>query len=230
MVPLMDTLYTPEGSLLGELSAVKEVVRLPGFWLRKRRRLPRGRRTVVVVPGFGTSDGSTVVLRATLRSLGHDVRGWGLGRNGGDVEALLPRVTEVVTAAATEGPVDLVGWSLGGYLAREVARDRPDCVRQVVTLASPVIGGPKYTAAAGFFRDRLGVDLDDIEAQVEARNETPLTVPVLALYSEADEVVCPAACIDHHSPNVEHRRVNHCKHASFGFNPEVLAMVAERLV
>ena len=221
-------LRAPEGSVLGEIAAVREFFRLPRFWLRTRKTLPHGRGRVLVVPGFGTGDASTVVLRHTLRSLGYDARGWGLGRNGGDVEALLPQLARVVTQASAEGPISLIGWSLGGYLAREVARDDPGSVRQVITLASPIIGGPKYTAAAEHYRSR-GIDLDDIEAKVEARNAVPLRVPVLALYSERDDVVCPAACIDHHTPGVEHVRLNQCKHASFGFSPDVLSILAERL-
>ncbi len=222
-------LYAPRGGLMRELGAVREMMRLPLFWLRTRGALPRGHGRVVVLPGFATGDGSTIVLRTTLRSLGYDVSGWGLGRNGGDVDELLPRVTEVIAAAASDGPVSVLGWSLGGYLAREVARDIPASVRQVITLASPVIGGPKYTAAARFYRDQLGVDLDHIETRVAARNAVPLTVPVLALYSRSDNVVCPAACLDHHSPHVEHRRLDRCAHASFGFSPDVLRIVAERL-
>lgn len=223
-----DELYAPNGNILRELTALREAFRLPRFWLQTRHKLPRGQGRVLVIPGFGTGDGSTLVLRATLRSLGYDVHGWGLGRNGGQVEQLLPRVAEVVRTAAVDGPVHLVGWSLGGYLAREVARDNPEHVRQVITLASPIIGGPKYTAAARYYRDR-GVDLDAIEAKIEARNATPLRVPILALYSERDNVVCPGACIDHHNPEVDHVRVNECEHASFGFNPGVLGIVAERL-
>lgn len=223
-----EELYAPDGNIFRELTALREALRLPRFWLQTRRQLPRGQGRVVVIPGFGTGDGSTAVLRATIRSLGYDVRGWGLGRNLGEVEQLLPRVAEVVRDAALDGPVHLVGWSLGGYLAREVARDNPERVLQVITLASPIIGGPKYTAAAGYYRNR-GVDLDAIEAKIEARNATPLQVPVLALYSERDNVVCPGACIDHHSPQVEHVRVNQCQHASFGFNPRVLGLVAEQL-
>ncbi len=225
---MTDELYAPGGNILREFTALREALRLPWFWLRTRRELPRGQGRVLVIPGFGTGDGSTVVLRATLRSLGYDVRGWGLGRNRGEVEQVLPRVAEVVRTAAVDGPVHLVGWSLGGYLAREVARDNPQWVRQVITLASPIIGGPKYTAAARYYQDR-GVDLDAIEAKIEARNATPLRVPVLALYSERDNVVCPGACIDHHSPQVEHVRVNQCEHASFGGNPGVLGIVAKRL-
>ena len=60
------------------------------------------------------------------------------------------------------------------------------------------------------------------------RDDFPLaTYP---MYSrERDDVVCPAACIDHHTPGVEHVRLNQCKHASFGFSPDVLSILAERL-
>ena len=75
----------------------------------------------------------------------------------------------------------LIGWSLGGYLAREAAREDPDLVHQVITLGSPVVGGPKYT----------------LVAQVAARNSVPLRTPVVAIYSR-DAVVAWEACIDRH--------------------------------
>jgi pimeloyl-ACP methyl ester carboxylesterase len=93
--------------------------------------------------------------------------------------------------------VRLIGWSLGGYLAREAARDCPDLVHQVITLRSPVVGGPKYTLVAEAYR-RRGIDLDEVEAQVEARNSVPLRTPVVAIYSRNDAVVEWEACIDRH--------------------------------
>jgi pimeloyl-ACP methyl ester carboxylesterase len=95
---------------------------LPWFSL-----LPRGDgHPVLVLPGLGGSDQSTVPLRRVLRSLGHDVHGWGLGRNEGPTRQVL------------EGKaVSLVGWSLGGVFARGLARHAPHQVRQVVTLGSP---------------------------------------------------------------------------------------------
>ena len=156
------------------------------------------------------------------------MQGWELGRNRGDVPALVDQLRERVLALNSPEPLHLVGWSLGGYLAREVARERPERVAQVITLGSPVVGGPKYTAAARTFRDKMGADLDAIEREVEARNGVPLLVPVTALYSERDSVVCPAACIDHNSPHVEHIRVD-TSHAGFGFSPHVYSIVAQRL-
>lgn len=124
----------------------------------------------MVLPGFGADDRSTWPLRRFLRSLGYDVRGWGLGTNDDDVEQLVERVGSIVeeTAARAADRLSLLGWSLGGYIAREVGRDLPEQVRHVVTLGSPVIGGPKYTTAAAAV-ERRGYDLDEIGAKVVER-------------------------------------------------------------
>jgi pimeloyl-ACP methyl ester carboxylesterase len=193
-------------------------------------RQPRGRgEPVLVLPGYGAGDASTLVLQGFLRFLGYRVCGWALGRNTGEVPVLLPRVVQRVTEVAREAEqsVRLVGWSLGGYLAREAARERPDIVEQVITLGTPTVGGPKYTAVAGVYR-RRGVDLDAIEAAVDARNRTPLEVPVTAIYSRSDGVVAWKACIDRINPNVNHIEVR-TTHLGLGFAPEVYRIIAESL-
>ena len=222
-------LYTPRPSVLTELGAARELARLPGMW-RRLRALPRGHATVLVAPGFMTGDAVTVVLRRALRALGHDARGWGLGKNDGDVWSLVPAFAERVAQArrATGAPVHLIGWSLGGYIAREAARDLPGDVAQVITMASPVIGGPKYTAAAGYYARHFGVDLDELEAEIAARDAVPLGVPVTALYSPSDQVVCPAACIDHVNEGVNHVALD-CAHAGFGFSEDALEVIAAAL-
>lgn len=191
---------------------------------------PRGAGDpVLVFPGYGASDASTAVLRGYLRAIGHDARGWDLGRNHGDVPALIPRVIEATQrrADATGRRVRLVGWSLGGVLAREVARERPELVERVVTLGSPIVGGPKYTAAAAAYR-RRGADLDAIEAAIAERDRTPIDVPITAIYSKRDGVVSWRACIDGHNRDAEHIEVP-CSHTAFGFHSAVFAIVAERL-
>jgi pimeloyl-ACP methyl ester carboxylesterase len=189
-----------------------------------------------VVPGFGADDRWTRPMRDALDAGGLRTFGWGLGRNlaGLDLrhraedvparwgrhwptpyrgEAAVPMLCErlipvVLEAHRREGrPLLLVGWSLGGYLAREVAREHPEAVLGVATIGSPVIGGPKYTRAAAMYR-RKGVDLDWIERAIAEREDRPITVPTLSLYSDSDGVVAPAASIDHHSPNVVHQRVS----------------------
>jgi pimeloyl-ACP methyl ester carboxylesterase len=217
------------GRLLREVEAVRELARLP--WnAPDLARQPRGAgEPVLVLPGFGAGDASTLPLRAYLRWLGYRVEGWGLGTNGGDVPDLVPRVTErVVAHAAQHGcRVRLVGWSLGGYLAREAARERPEAVERVITLGTPVVGGPKYTAVAGFYEAR-GIDLDEIEAAVAARNRVPLEVPVTSIFSRSDGIVAWEACVDEHGREVEHVEVR-SSHIGLGLSPDVYRIVAQRL-
>ena len=215
------------GALLNEwLTPLQFSLALPQ--LPALARSPRGNgEPVLVWPGFGAGNASTAVLRRFLSYLGYDAKGWPLGQNNGDVLAMLDSLGEELKAAAADGPVNLVGWSLGGYLAREVARDYPHLVKRVVTLGSPVVGGPKYTAVADFFNDQPGA-LDDIERAVQERYAVPLQVPVTAIYSKVDGVVAWRACIDQHSPDVEHVEVI-SSHVGLGFAPQALRIVADRL-
>ncbi len=183
---------------------------------------------VMVFPGYGASDASTTVLRAYLSYIGYAVNGWGLGTNMGDVRSLLPQVLERLAALTEEEgrPVRLVGWSLGGYLAREAARERPQDVECVVTLGSPVIGGPKYTTVAARYR-RRGFDLDAIETAIAERKRVALKVPVTAIYSKNDGIVAWRACIDEEA-GVTHEEVG-ATHIGLGFSPEVYVIVARAL-
>lgn len=181
---------------------------------------------VAVFPGFSAGDLSTFVIRRSLQKAGYQVHRWRLGLNGGRVPTLIPKVV-----ARTESlferykqPVALVGWSLGGVLAREVARERPEIVKSVVTLGSPVVGGPKYTKAAKFYEQVMREDLDAIEQAVEERNRIPISVPLTAIYSRRDAVVRWEACIDHYNPQCEHIEVD-ASHLSLGFDPRVLQLV-----
>ena len=215
-----------------------------------------GAGPVMVLPGFGAGPRSTWPLRHYLRQQGLAVEDWGLGTNlagldlphaladvsagwdlpdkqpyqgEGSLPYLIDRVTDhVVARAAVLGrPLTLVGWSLGGTIAREVARDRPDAVARVVTMGSPVIGGPKYTAAARALRAR-GLDIDWIEAQALRRDRVPITVPIIAFYSRRDGVVDWTAAIDRVSPHVRHVEIG-TAHLGMGFAPELWRQVADAI-
>jgi pimeloyl-ACP methyl ester carboxylesterase len=191
---------------------------------------PRGSgEPVLLLPGFTAGDASTWPMRQCLCALGWNARGWGLGRNRGDAPSLLPRVIDVTERLASEtgARVRLVGWSMGGFLAREAARDRPELIERVVTLGTPVIGGPKYTTAAPLFRSR-GYDLDAIEREIRERARRPIEVPVTAIYSRRDGVVAWQACLDDTSRDVEHVEVE-STHGGLGFDSRVWAIVADRL-
>lgn len=222
------------------------VVPLLGAQLRRRQLQDNCR--VMVIPGFGSDDRWTAPLRHYLNRLGYTAEGWGLGKNlaGIDLrhslddlsplwkfsprpnyrgEASVPFLADrladrVQQRHAEHGvPITLIGWSLGGYLAREVARDFPGIVDQVITLGSPTIGGPKYTAAAPFFIKR-GMDLDWIETEIRNREVRPISQPITAIYSKSDGVVRWNAAIDHHSRDVRHIEVK-TAHLGMAFCPTI---------
>lgn len=226
----IDLLQPPP--LSGLMREARGLLELPRLLLRMRTlaHQPRGRgEPVLVLPGYGAGDGSTLVLQSYLRLLGYKVRGLGGRKNSRDVPELLTRVLKrlVRFSRKAQQEVRIVGWSLGGYLAREAARERPDLVRQVITLGTPVVGGPKYTVAAHSYR-RRGIDMEAIEAQIQMRNRVSLTTPVTAIYTRLDRVVAWEACIDNDCANVEHIEVV-TTHFGLGFSPEVYRIIAERL-
>jgi len=222
---------TPPGArdALQELRLPLDMLGWAPAWLTTRTRRTTQPRTVILLPGFGTGPRSMRVMEFFLRRAGHRARDWGLGRNTGEVKWQRAELVRVVEAsiAADRQPVVLVGWSLGGYIAREYARAHPRHVRKVITLGSPVVGGPRYTATAKWYKAQ-GFDLDELEQAVAARYATPLTVPVTAIYSKRDGVVAWRACIDRWSPNVRHVEVSET-HVGLGFSPRVLAIVADEI-
>lgn len=240
-----------------ELRALADAAYLPGTMLdvafRKNQDLGKGRH-VCVLPGFGANDRAMLPLRYFLSRHGFKAFGWGLGLNkagldlphsASDInwqfkstapengETGVPYLCELMTqrihAYANEKgvPVTLVGWSLGGTIAREVARDLPGNVDQVITLGSPVIGGPKYTKAAPILR-RRGLDLDWIESEVEHRNRLPIKQPVSAIVSKTDGVVDWSASIQEgdHSTNYI---VEDVAHLGMGINRSIMNTVLREL-
>jgi pimeloyl-ACP methyl ester carboxylesterase len=230
-MPIQYDPITPPGRLdtLKELRLPVDVLRWAPTWLAMKSKRVGKPRPAILLPGFGTGPRSMRVMEVFLRRRGHHVRDWGLGQNSGEAKQLRMALRPVVDQfIATHGePVTLVGWSLGGFIAREFAREWPDRVRKVITLGSPVIGGPRYTATADWYRAQ-GHDLDELERAVAARYATPLKVPVTAIYSKRDGVVAWQACIDRWSPTVRHVEVSET-HVGLGFAPRVLGIVADEI-
>ena len=217
-------------SLLQELRLPLDALGwVPGLLARGRPVDARQRRSVVLLPGFGTGPRSMRVMETFLRKRGHHVRDWGLGLNTGEAGKLRSQLGPILQQHidAHGGPAVLVGWSLGGYLAREYAREHPQQVRKVVTLGSPVIGGPRYTVTARHYRSQ-GHDLEQIEQAVKQRYSTRLDVPVAALYSKRDGIVAWPACIDRWSANVRHHEVD-ATHVGLIVAPRVLELVAREV-
>ena len=186
---------------------------------------------VLVWPGLLASDRSTAALRRFLRYLGYDVSGWNLGRNRGPTEEVLSRLPQALTSCAqrTGRPVSLVGWSLGGIYAREMARQYPRLVRQVITLGSPYAQTHARQSHAEVPYTQLR-RWHAPAAQVPGRDQIarPIPVPSTSVYSRWDGIVSWQACIE---PETDlHRNVEvRCSHLGFGVDPATLWLVADRL-
>jgi len=215
---------------LYELRAVREFV---GSFVPRpfAPTLPRGNgQPVLVLPGFAASDSAMTLMVSRLNKLGYRAETWGLGRNTGNLKRLMPLIIErVLKLSSTTGQkVMMVGWSLGGTISREVAREHPAAVSRVITLGSPVVGGAKYTFVANRYR-KQGIDLDKAARIAEERESTkPLRVPVTALYDKRDAIVNWPACIDRRNSCVEHIEVN-CSHLGMAVDHHVFTLIAEKL-
>ena len=227
---MAEILEAPDpSSAIRELRSLLELPRLL-FRFPELARQPRGNgQPVLILPGYGSGDVSTAFLKGYLRLLGYRARGWGLGRNNGNAAELLPRILKRVASLSRRSncKVHLIGWSFGGYLARELARERGDLIGQVVTLGTPVVGGPKYTVFAKRFQSR-GMDVEAMADAIEIRNKVSICTPVIAIYSRRDGIVAWKACIDSNARNVEHIEVG-TTHFGFGFSAEVYKIIAQRL-
>ena len=211
---------------LGEIRALAQPLRLAAQTPRLlRSQHAKHAARVVHLPGLGATDRSSVPIRSYLASRGHRVSGWGLGRHGRHPRATTERFIPLLESIAeADGPAALVGWSLGGVVARETARMRPDLVSRVVTYGTP-LGGPRFTSASGLYSpaELLDIERDIADAQAETIN-----VPITAIYSKQDGVVDWTTCIDRTTPHAVNIEVG-STHLGMGLDPDVWLTVAGAL-
>lgn len=179
---------------------------------------------VMVLPGFVATDRTTLGLQRALAAAGYRVAGWGLGINNGVRADTRDRIVANLEAFGRGGKVILVGWSLGGVYAREVAKVRPDLVARVVTLGSPFSGNMRANNAWRLYELVAGhpVDRPPIDADLAAKPP----VPTLAIWSRGDGVIAPAAARG--QPHESDRQVElRCTHMGFGVSgrayPQIIA-------
>jgi pimeloyl-ACP methyl ester carboxylesterase len=211
-----------EGRAPWEYAAM--VAALP--WLR---RLPPGDgHPVVVFPGLGAADMTTVPLRSLLQHLGYSAYPWQQGFNFGPRRGVLDAVRAQVQRLAErhDEKVSLVGWSLGGLYAREMAKEMPDIARCVITLGSPFAGHPRATNAWRFYQVVSGQDVQDPGLIEQIRGTPP--VPTTSIYSRTDGVVAWQCSLNEESPLAENIEV-HASHIGMGMNPLALYAVVDRL-
>lgn len=196
------------------------------------RRLPRGDgHPVLVLPGFLATSRSTAMLRSFLQEQGYAAHRWRQGRNRGFSPTLERRMQDRVKRLTDQHGerVSLVGWSLGGIYARELARDLPDHVRQVVTLGSPFAGRGTGTNVRWLFDLVSDTTVNDVDQDYLNRIRKAPPVPTTAIFSRTDGVATWRASLEEIShPQVENIEVGG-SHIGLGFNFRALWVIGDRL-
>ena len=194
------------------------------------RRAPRGDgHPVLVFPGLSASDASTVPLRRYLQSIGYAPQGWNQGFNFGPRAGVLETARRCVREAVeTAGrKVSLVGWSLGGVYARELAKEMPENVRGVVTLGTPFAGHPKSTNAWRIYELTSGRSIEREHSRFALATAPP--VPTTSIYSRSDGIVAWQGSIQ----KADHAQVENIEvfasHLGMGVNPSAWWALADRL-
>jgi pimeloyl-ACP methyl ester carboxylesterase len=234
--PPLPTQYTPAPApslALFGVEPLRAAMEYASMRLMATDALPRGDgHAVVVFPGLAGDVRSTRPLLDLCTRLGYEAYDWGLGANRGprgDVDTWLSELADHVDALTADhrSRISLIGWSLGGIYAREVAKKIPKRVRCVITLGTPFAGTPEQTNVAWFYRLLNGQKLSADE-ELLTRLRTAPAAPTLSIYSRTDGVVAWQACMNHDCPHVEHVEVagSHC---GLGWNPAALEVIARTL-
>lgn len=204
-------------------------------WILRNTPPPADKRPVLVLPGFLTNDMLTAPLRDIIAQKGYDVHGWdggvNLGFNPDTAAHLAARLQEVYKAAGNR-KVALVGHSLGGVYARELARDYPEMVESVVTLGTPFgmddRNVPDMLNRLYALLNPAGDPQELSDADKQKRRLTPPPVPATSIYSKADGVVPWKACLNPKAPRCENIEVD-SSHMGMIYHPLALAAVLDRL-
>ncbi|MBR0694520.1 alpha/beta hydrolase [Bradyrhizobium lablabi] len=186
---------------------------------------------VLTLPGFLASDLSMAPMRRYLKELGYDAHAWNMGRNFGGVASkrgalrdLLKRVHE-----ASGRKVSIVGWSLGGVYARDLAQQMPELVRSIITLASPFADDVRATNATRLYEILSGERVDDILPEIREAIAGDMPVPATSIYSRSDGIVNWRTNILRPSATAENIEVHFASHVGIGVNPAALWAIADRL-
>jgi pimeloyl-ACP methyl ester carboxylesterase len=192
---------------------------------------PRGDgHPVLALPGFLASDLSMAPMRRYLKQLGYDAHAWNMGRNLGGVSkkraALRDLLTDIHTTTGRK--VSIVGWSLGGVYARDLALQMPDMVRSVITLGSPFANDLRATNATRLYETLSGETVEENSELAEAIGRD-LPVPVTSIYSRTDGIVNWRTSVLRPSDTAENIEVPLASHVGLGVNAAALWAIADRL-
>ena len=186
---------------------------------------------VLVLPGFMSGDMSTRPLREYINSIGYTTYGWGLGRNYGeesDIDRLLD-LTDTIYQNHRQ-KITIIGWSLGGIYARQIAKSRPHLIRQLMTLGSPFTGLTESNHAAWIHKIiTSGKGEDIIDPELLADIPKPAPVPTTAIYSKQDGIVPWEYCLEKEETATHQNIQVYGSHLGLGVNPSVIKIIVDRL-
>ena len=198
------------------------------------KTLPRGDgHPVLVLPGFVASDRSTKPMRSLLRDLGYDAHAWGLGRNlrfNAKREQEMSDLIDRIYETSGQRKISIVGWSLGGVFARELAKMHPEKIRLVISLGSPISPDRRHSSARHLFEAINGKEGSAERNERYARVGEAPPVPTTSILTKGDGVVAWQGSVqapDEHT-DTENILVP-ASHVGLGVNPIVMVAIADRL-
>jgi pimeloyl-ACP methyl ester carboxylesterase len=194
-------------------------------------RAPKGDgHPVLTLPGFLASDLSMAPMRRYLKELGYDTNAWNMGRNFGGVASKRGALRDLLTQIheTTGRKISIVGWSLGGIYARDLALQLPGIVRSVITLGSPFANDITATNATRLYEALSGEGIND-NPEIREAIAGDLQVPATSIYSRTDGIVNWRTSLLRPSDTAENIEVHLASHIGLGVNPAALWAVADRL-
>jgi pimeloyl-ACP methyl ester carboxylesterase len=185
-------------------------------------------QTVMILPGFATRPGRMRYLARQLEAAGHIAKRWGQGRNWGPKPDTFDQVeARMLDLYARHGrPVVLIGWSLGGLYARELAKRQPQAVAKVITMGSPFSGSPRANNVWRAYQFITGHSVD--APPVEAMLAVKPPVETVALWSANDGVIAPR-CAAGRAGERDRAIAVRCTHMGFTYDPQVVATLLAEL-
>jgi pimeloyl-ACP methyl ester carboxylesterase len=231
--PTLPSAGAPAWRLLGAEPA-RALIEYAAMRFMNRAAMPRGDgHAVVIFPGLAANHHSVAPLRNFCEDLGYAAFDWGLGFNTGpqgDLEEWLDELARHVLELTRghDAPISLIGWSLGGIYAREIAKKLAARVRQVITIGTPFAGAAEHTHAGGVYRLLSGQE-PRLSPAMAKRLRTAPPAPTTSIFSRSDGVVAWQACIQEgDAPHTENIEVDG-SHCGLGWNSQVLSVIADRL-
>jgi pimeloyl-ACP methyl ester carboxylesterase len=233
--PVQSPALRPPNRLL-VLAESRAVFELAAFYATRGllRTLPKGDgHPVLVLPGFLASDTSSGPMRRLFRDLGYQAHGWGLGRNVRIDNARVQAMEKLLLGIHHNSgrKVSIVGWSLGGVFARELAKLHPDTVRLVITLGSPLNDDRRHTNATPLFERLNGKNPEPVRNGRFTELHLAPPVPTTSILTRGDGIVHWRGSVQHpdHGHDLTENIEVRASHLGLGVNPSVMVAIADRL-